>query len=140
MDQPGKVANLARGQLNRENERFPVPVRAGGFGLARRFRRSHPASACSFFTLELLMVLTHGIPPDFHGGAYLLLVPPHTIESVPSLSGRHAIAYRWRSLPKFRWHRASRHQDSSRNGCCLCRSPWTNQRGPLVSHTILLLV
>ena len=27
---PGKVANPARGQLNRENEYFPVPVRAGG--------------------------------------------------------------------------------------------------------------
>ena len=28
MDQPGKVANPARGQLNRENEKFPVRVRA----------------------------------------------------------------------------------------------------------------
>ena len=28
MDQPGKVANPARGQLNRENEYSPVPVRA----------------------------------------------------------------------------------------------------------------
>ena len=27
-DQPGKVANPARGQLNRENEYFPVPIRA----------------------------------------------------------------------------------------------------------------
>ena len=27
-DQPGKVANPARGQLNRENYFFPVPVRA----------------------------------------------------------------------------------------------------------------
>ena len=27
-DQPGKVANPARGQLNRENEHSPVPVRA----------------------------------------------------------------------------------------------------------------
>ena len=26
-DQPGKVANPARGQLNRENYFFPVPVR-----------------------------------------------------------------------------------------------------------------
>ena len=26
MDQPGKVANPARGQLNRENEHSPVPV------------------------------------------------------------------------------------------------------------------
>ena len=28
MDQPGKVANPARGQLNRENGYFPVRVRA----------------------------------------------------------------------------------------------------------------
>ena len=28
MDQPGKVANPARGQLNRENEYFAVRVRA----------------------------------------------------------------------------------------------------------------
>ena len=28
MDQPGKVANTARGQLNRENQYSPVPVRA----------------------------------------------------------------------------------------------------------------
>ena len=28
MDQPGKVANPARGQLNRKNEYSPVPVRA----------------------------------------------------------------------------------------------------------------
>ena len=27
-DQPGKVASPARGQLNRKNEYFPVPVRA----------------------------------------------------------------------------------------------------------------
>ena len=27
IDQPGKVANPARGQLNRENELFPVPIR-----------------------------------------------------------------------------------------------------------------
>ena len=28
MDQPGEVVNPARGQLNRENEYFPVRVRA----------------------------------------------------------------------------------------------------------------
>ena len=27
-DRPGKIANPARGQLNRENEYFPVSVRA----------------------------------------------------------------------------------------------------------------
>ena len=47
MDQPGKVANPARGRLNRENEYSPVPVRAWEIGLARRIQSSRPASACS---------------------------------------------------------------------------------------------
>ena len=38
--------------------------------------------------------------------------PPYAIGSVPTLSG-HAIAYRWRSLPRVRRHRASKLQDSS---------------------------
>ena len=38
--------------------------------------------------------------------------PPYATGSVPSLSG-HAIAYRWRSLPRVRWHRASKSQGSS---------------------------
>ena len=38
--------------------------------------------------------------------------PPYAIGSVPSLSGR-AIAYRWRSLPRVRRHRASKPQGSS---------------------------
>ena len=38
--------------------------------------------------------------------------PPHAIGPVPSLSG-HAIAYRWRSLPRLRRHRASKPQGSS---------------------------
>ena len=48
MDQPGKVANPARGQLNMENEQSTVvPVRACEIGLARRVWLSRPASACS---------------------------------------------------------------------------------------------
>ena len=47
IDQPGKVVNPARGQLNRENEYFPVSVRAGEYGLARQVKQSRPASACS---------------------------------------------------------------------------------------------
>ena len=38
--------------------------------------------------------------------------PPYAIGSVPSLSG-HAIAYRWRLLPRVRQHRASKPQGSS---------------------------
>ena len=73
MDHPGKVANLARGQLNRENEYSPVPVRALEFGLARRVQLSRPASACSLSILRLNMVLTNGLPPDFRGGVHLFI-------------------------------------------------------------------
>ena len=38
--------------------------------------------------------------------------PPYAIGPVSSLSG-HAIAYRWRSLPRVRRHRASKPQGSS---------------------------
>ena len=65
MDQLGEVASPARGQLNGENEYFLVPVRARGFGLARRARPPDPASACSLSILRLNLVLTDGIPPDF---------------------------------------------------------------------------
>ena len=38
---------------------------------------------------------------------FLYLKPPYAIGSVPSLSG-HRDAYRWRSLPRVRRHRASK--------------------------------
>ena len=72
-EQPGKVANPARGQLNRENEYFPVPVRAGEFGLLRRVRSSRPASACLFSLLRLSRVLTYEIAPDFSAGVHLFI-------------------------------------------------------------------
>ena len=46
--------------------------------------------------------------------------PPTAIESVPSLLG-HAIAWRWRSLPRAHRPRASSPQRSSSNWCCLFR-------------------
>ena len=73
--QPGMVANPSRGQLDRENENFPVPVRAWEFGLARRVRPSRPASACSFSTLRRNRVLTHGIPPTFRDGVHMYHQP-----------------------------------------------------------------
>ena len=43
---------------------------------------------------------------------------PYAIGSVPSLSG-HATAYRWRSLPRVRRHRASKPQGSSERDSAL---------------------
>ena len=59
---------------------------------------------------------------------YLLLFkPPYAIGSLPGLSG-HAIAYRWRSLPRVHRHRAGKPVNLMvvPNGCCLGRSAWTN--------------
>ena len=68
MDQPGKVANPAHGQLNRGYLYISLSpfapedlVTRDGFG--RPVPRQHSASACSFSTLRLNLVLTHGIPP-----------------------------------------------------------------------------
>ena len=90
--QRGKVANPARGQLNRENEYFPASACACEFGLARRVRLSRPASACSFSTLRLNPVLTHGIPPVLSDGLHTY----HQSQSGQSrvLAG-HAIANCW---------------------------------------------
>ena len=59
--------------------------------------------------------------------------PPYAIGSVPSLSG-HAIAYRWRPLPRVRRHRASKPQGSSERVL-----PWQDTMDQLIfaslSHT-----
>ena len=112
MDQPSKVANPARGQLNRQNEYSPVHVPAWEFGLARWFRQSRPASACSSPYSGWIWCLLMGFLPSSAAASIYLFEPPYAIGSVPSLSG-HAVAYRWRSLPRDRRHRASKPQGSS---------------------------
>ena len=61
-------------------------------------------------------MLTFGIPPEFRGGVQstYCFKPAYAIGSVPSLSRQHAIAYRCRSLPRVRQHRASKPQGSSK--------------------------
>ena len=62
---------------------------------------------------------------------FLLFKPPYAIGSVPSLSG-HAIAYRWRSLPRVRRHGARKPQGSSERVL-----PWelTMDQFASLSHT-----
>ena len=64
---------------------------------------------------------------------FIYLKPPIAIGSVPSLSG-HAIAYRWRSLPRVRWHRAGKPRGSSER-----ELPWQVTMDQLIcaslSHT-----
>ena len=70
MDQQGKVANPARGQLNRENEYSPVPV---SLRIWSRETGSAVSSRVSLLVsiLRLNMVLTYGIPPEFRCGVHL---------------------------------------------------------------------
>ena len=102
---PGKVANPARGQLNRENN---IPLSP-----------CVPENLVSRdgFSRPVLRQPAH-LHNQAESGAYLrdssrlprrrpFMKPPYAIGSVPSLSG-HAIAYRWRSLPRVRRHRASK--------------------------------
>ena len=107
MDQPGTVANPARGQLNRENN-FPLSPYTVPENLVLRdgFSRPVPRQPAHLHT-------------QAESGVYLrdfsqvprrrpFMKPPYAIGSASSLSG-HAIAYRWRSLPRVRRYRASKH-------------------------------
>ena len=115
MDQPGKVANPARGQLNRENNIPLSPCVPENLVSRDGFSRLVPLQPAHLHT-------------QAESGAYLrdysrvprrrpFMKPPYAIGSVPSSAG-HAIAYRWRSLPRVRRHRASKPQGVP-NGCCL---------------------
>ena len=110
MDQPGKLANPARGQLNRENNIPLSPCVPENLVSRDGFSRPVPRQPVHLHTRA-------------ESGAYLrdssrvprrrpFMKPPYNIGSVPSLSG-HAIVYRWRSLLRVRRHRASKPQGSS---------------------------
>ena len=110
MNQPGKVANPARGQLNRENAIPLSPCVPENLVSRDGFSRPVPRQPAHLHT-------------QAGSGAYLrnssqvprrrpFMKPPYAIGSVRSLSG-HAIAYRWRSLPRVRRHRVSKPQGSS---------------------------
>ena len=126
MDQPGKVANPARGQLNRENKYSPlsafVPenlVSRDGFGspVPSQPAHLHPQAESGAYLRD-----SSRVPRQ---RPYIYLKPPYAVGSVPSLSG-HAIAYRWRSPPRVRRRRAAVNLKVVPNECCLSRSPWTN--------------
>ena len=111
MDQLGKVANPARGQLNRENNIPLSPCVPENLVSRDGFSRPVPRQPAHLHT-------------QAESGAYLrdssrvpprrpFMKLPYAIGSVPSLSGHAIIAYRWRPLPRVLRHRASKPQDSS---------------------------
>ena len=77
MDQPGKVASPARGQLNRENYIFLSAfgpenlVSRDGFGSPVPRQPAHSI-------LRLNLVLTYGNAPEFRGGVHLFIYNRHT--------------------------------------------------------------
>ena len=110
MDQPGKVANAARGQLNRENNiplSLYVPenlVSRGGFSspVSRQPGNLHTQAETGAYLRDSSRVPRRRP----------FMKPPYAIGSVPRVYG-HVIAYRWRLLPRVRPHRASKPQGSS---------------------------
>ena len=109
-DQPGKVASPARGQLNRKMDIFLSAFVPENLVSRDGFDSPFPRQPAHLHT-------------QAESGAYLrdssrvprrrpFMKPPYAIGSVPSLSG-HAVAYRWRSLPRVRRHGASKPQGSS---------------------------
>ena len=113
MDQPGKVTNPARGELDRENEFSLSPfvpenlVSRDGFGspVPRQPAHLHTQAESGAYLRDSSRFPRR--PP------FIYFKPPYAIGSVPSLSG-HVIAYRWRSLPRVRRHRASKPRGSSK--------------------------
>ena len=65
-DQPGKVANPARGQLNRENERLRIWSRETGSAVPSRV-------SLLISILGPNLVFTYGIPPEFRGGVHVFI-------------------------------------------------------------------
>ena len=70
MDQPGKVANPARGQLNKENNILLSPCVPENLVSRDGFSRPVPRQLL-ISILRLNLVLTYGIPPEFRGGVHL---------------------------------------------------------------------
>ena len=92
MDLPGKVANPARGQLNRKNYIFPCPRSRLRIWSCETGSAVPSRVSLLISILRLNLVLTCGVPLDFRSGVHYLLYlkRPDAIESVPSLSD-HAI-------------------------------------------------
>ena len=111
MDQPGKVANPARGQLNREKQIFLCP-RSCLRIWSREMVSAVPSRVSLLISILRLNLVLTGFLPSSEAASLYLFKPPYAIGSVPCLSS-HAIAYRWRSLTRVRRHRASKPQGSS---------------------------
>ena len=105
MDQPGKVANPARGQLNRENNIPLSPCVPENLVSRDGFSRPVPRQPAHLHTQAESGAYLRDSSRVPRRRPFICLKPPCAIGSVPSLSG-HATAYRWRSLPRVGRHRS----------------------------------
>ena len=85
----------------------------------KRVRPPRPASACSFSTLRLNLVLTRGIAPAFRDGVHLLYLQPPSGQSFV-YQVTQLFPYRWRCSSAGRGP-VSSPQGSPSNRCCLLR-------------------
>ena len=78
MDQPGKVANPARGLLNRE-----INISLSAFAPANLVSRDGSGSSpvprqSAYLHTQAESGFTYGIPPEFRGGVHLFIKNHHT--------------------------------------------------------------
>ena len=110
-DQPGKVANPARGQLG--NIFFPCP-RSRLIIWSREMDSAVPSSRVSLFIsiLSPNMVPTYGIPAEFRDGVQLLFIKtvPRRRASPESIGSRNCVPMTFTGV---RRHRVSKLQSSS---------------------------
>ena len=109
MDQPGKVASPARGQLNRKNGYFPIRVRSCLEKWSRKTGSAVPSRVSlliSILRLNLVLTFTGFLPSSAGASIYLFINTIRHRVSPESIGSRNA--YRGRSLPRVRQHRASK--------------------------------
>ena len=124
MDQPGKVANPARGQLNRENNIPLSPCVPENLVSRDGFSRPSRVSLLIISILRLNLVLTYGILPEFRGGVHLLIEIAIRHQVSPECIGSRNCA-----PMAFTAESSGTGPVNLKvvpNGCCLGRSPWTN--------------
>ena len=130
-DQPGKVVNPARGQLNnRKNDFSLFPFAPENLVSGDEFSRPVPRQPAHLHTQAESGACLSGFLPCSAVASIYLFNPTYAIGSVPSLSGR-AIAYRWCSLPRVRRPRASKPQGSSEQAL-----PWHITVDPIICASL----
>ena len=81
MDQPGKVANPASGQLNRENYFSLSAFAPENFVSRERF--GSPVPHWPAHLHNQAESGAYGIPPEFLGGVHLFIINHHTPSGAP---------------------------------------------------------